>query len=585
MKHMKKFTAMLLAVIMVLGMATTAFAANEDPHTITINETTDGFVYEAYQIFKGEYEEGKLTNIEWGAGVSDPAALLEALQANPAFADCVDAADVARVLGENTEKDHVLTQAFAEIAASHLSTTIAGTSTPGENKYTIDVKGDGYYLIKNTTVPDHAAYTRYILKVVENVTVSHKGTVPSVTKKIVEDEKRVDANTVEIGETINYEIIGTIPTNIDDYDTYYYVFTDTMSKGLTYTNQVKITVNGVDVTKYFYSGTTANSDGTTTLIVGIEDILALEKNAGFPKITANTEVILTFTARLNEKANIGVVGNPNDVKLEYSNDPNVDGDGATNPPSENPNEPKPKYPTGETPIDTVISYTTEIELTKVDGLNNDKTLTGAKFEISGYSCEVRVINSEMFVEDENGEYYRLKNGTYTTEAPVLEDNESTTDVDERNAEAYDNTEKKYKKVEEITTEEYTKPFAAEGWVKEDGTITFTGLGDGEYTITELVAPAGYNLLKAPIKVVITSNVATIENPTHETKVNWAVTIDGKEATAVNTEGIIEITVKNTSGSTLPETGGMGTTLFYAVGAILVLAAVVLLVTKRRMRAE
>ncbi len=580
MKTTKKILAMLLAVMMVLSLATTAFAANENPHTITVNNNAEGYEYVAYQIFQGDLVDGQLQNIAWGKNIADGDALLAALKANEAFAECENVVDVATVLGEISEKDHETTMAFADIVADFLTEDVAGTSTYAEGKYTIPVNGDGYYLVKNTKVAaateetGTGSFTRYILKVVGDVNVNHKGEVPSVEKKIKEGEDLVDANTADIGDTITYQITGTMPTNIADYDTYYYLFTDNLSKGLTYTNNVTVTVNGVDVTDYFYINANV-TETDTDLVVGILDILALENVGGVGTITAETKVVLTYTALLNENAVVGVNGNPNDVKLDYSNDPNNDGDGATEAPEKNPEKPVPTTPVGETPVDTVITYTTEIKVTKVDGLTQE-ILTGAKFKIEGVSSNVNVINKEMYVAYAEGEeavegnvWYMLKDGTYTQTAPTAD-----------NTESYDDATKTYKKIEVVSTETVQTPFVAEGWVNENGVLTFTGLGEGTYTITEIIAPAGYNLLTAPITVVITSNAAEITDPTAATTVTWSATVDGEDATVNN--GVVELTVENVSGSTLPETGGMGTTLFYVVGSILVLAAVILLVTKRRM---
>lgn len=591
----KRIFALLVAVIMVMSLATTAFAANENAHTITVTNTAEGYEYVAYQIFQGDLVDGQLQNIAWGKNIdtAKEAELLAALQANEAFAECKNVVDVATVLGAISEKDHETTMAFADIISAYLTGDVAGTSTYADGKYTIPVTGDGYYLVKNTKVAEvtddagTGSYTRYILKVVGDVNVKHKGEVPKVEKKINEDGQLVDANTADIGDTITYQITGTMPTSIADYNTYYYLFTDNLSQGLTYTNNVTVTVNGVDVTKYFYVEATVN-ETDTDVIVGILDILALEHVEGVGEITPETKVVLTYTALLNEKAVIGVNGNPNDVKLDYSNDPNNDGDGATEAPEENPEKPAPTTPSGETPVDTVITYTTKIKVTKIDGLTQ-ANLTGAKFKIEGISSKVVVINEEMFVAYAEGEeaeegnvWYMLKDGTYTQTAPVLADDESTADVNENTSAAYDSTVKTYKKIEVVSTETIQAPFVAEGWVNADGVLTFTGLDEGTYTITELVAPAGYNLLTAPITVVITSNAAQIQDPTAATTVEWSATVDGQEAT-VNS-GVVELTVENTSGSTLPETGGIGTTVFYILGSALTLGAVVLLVTKRRMNA-
>ena len=612
MKQTRKLLAMLLCIAMVLGMATTVFAANTNPHTITITHVKTGHTYEAYQIFAGDMSnaDNKLVNIVWGTGV-DGAALLSALKDDATigelFTDAETADDVANVIAaESFTADMV--DAFAEIVGAHLTTTVAGTSDETDAGYIINVTGDGYYLVKdkNETVDnEYDSYTKYILKVVENVEVNHKGTVPEVEKKIVVGDSEVDANTADIGDTINYKITGTLPSNIDEYDTYYYVFHDTMSDGLTYTNNVTVTVNGVDVTAYFYKNVTVTeatdeAEATTNIVVGIPDLLALELIADVDpetegaqivgNITSETEVILTYTALVNEKANIGVTGDTNEVKLQFSNNPSVDGEGATTPPEEPGDDdemPDPQVPTGETPKDIVKTYTTEIKITKIDGKDNNP-LTGAKFSISGYSSQVMVVNKEMFVQDNNGNYYRLKDGSYTTTVPVFTDEDPEDGVDPVNSDSYDLVDGvalKYKKVDVVSTETITVPFVAEGWVNADGVITFTGLGEGTYTITELVAPDGYNELEAPIVVIISSStdLANLKIVDGDEEIEWGATVDGEEAT-INEDGVVEIEVKNYSGSTLPETGGIGTTLFYVFGGIMVLGAAVLLVTKKRMNA-
>lgn len=187
MKKMRKLASILLALVMAFAMALPVSAANETNHTITITNEKSGHTYEAYQVFKGDISDGKLTNIEWGAGV-DGEAVLEELVELQAYEDCKTAEAVADVLvgfGDNsTELD-----AFAEIVGAHLTTTVAGTSTENESSYTISVKGDGYYLVKDkdaSVTGSEDAYTKYILKVVGDVTVEAKAEAPHLEKKIVE---------------------------------------------------------------------------------------------------------------------------------------------------------------------------------------------------------------------------------------------------------------------------------------------------------------------------------------------------------------------------------------------------------------
>lgn len=111
---------------------------------------------------------------------------------------------------------------------------------------------------------------------------------------------------------------------------------------------------------------------------------------------------------------------------------------------------------------------------------------------------------------------------------------------------------------------------------DNGIIKIIGLDAGTYQLKETVAPAGYNLPEEAFTVVITATTS-IDGITE-----LSATINTEAATADKDSGTVSGTIENNSGATLPETGGMGTTLFYIVGAAMVLAAIVLLVTKKRM---
>ena len=117
-----------------------------------------------------------------------------------------------------------------------------------------------------------------------------------------------------------------------------------------------------------------------------------------------------------------------------------------------------------------------------------------------------------------------------------------------------------------------------------GLVKIIGLDAGTYYLKETKAPAGYNLLDSEIKIVISATLNKSENNPALTALTITVN-DGNSADGNLETGIVATDVQNNQGATLPETGGMGTTLFYIVGGILVLAAVVLFVTKRRMSAE
>ena len=573
MKRIKKLASLLLALVMIFTMSATVFAAEpedmENPETTVADDITteEGsteedattssvtHTYEIYQIFIGDYADGVLSNIKWGGNsqhrTGEPVdnAVLEELEA---------------IMGasSDTEKLAVINK-YANLDSTPMQTG-SGTKYTGLTP--------GYYLVKDkdgsltgTNVP----YTLYVVQVVDDtLEFTPKGDVPETDKKIVEGEDRVETNEASIGDEVNYEITGTMPSNIADYKTYYYMFTDTLSKGLTYKeNSIKVTVNGVDVTNYFYKGVgTYNETTGTTIEVGILDIKALSllTDLGVGEITKDTKVILTYTATLNENAVIAGDGNPNDVKLDYSNDPNNSGDGSITPP-ENPDKPTPEHPTGETPKIEVITYTTELTILKTD--EDNKFLPGVEFTLTGNGVNIVLVTEETFTEAADGEYWKLKDGTYTTTAPTVADDETDNTAD------YDDINKKYTKTVGVVAKGTGKTETdVVGTVQEDGTVTFSGLGVGEYTITETKTLPGYNTIE-PIKFTLTFNA--------ETK----TFVSDNSAVTVGTDNMLDTSIVNQKGSLLPSTGGIGTTIFYVVGGILVIGAGILLVTKKRMSAR
>ena len=115
----------------------------------------------------------------------------------------------------------------------------------------------------------------------------------------------------------------------------------------------------------------------------------------------------------------------------------------------------------------------------------------------------------------------------------------------------------------------------------NGKFAIAGLDAGNYYLRETKAPVGYNLLKDDIAVVIAATLDKSENSPALT----ALTIQIDSGSAANgnlATGVVSTDVKNNSGAVLPETGGIGTTIFYVVGGVLFVGAAVLLVVKRRM---
>ena len=253
MKKMKRTWAILLALVLTVALAVPGFAA-EGVYSITITNDKAGHTYEAYQIFAGTVasdaeqvgnETGPmLGNITWGDGVNGDA-LLAALKAadNGKYGTCTTAAYVAEALGAEgaTAADAA---AFAEIAAQHLTGTHYD-STKGDGVYTISNLPAGYYLVKDqdgSLQGEEDTATEYIVQVLGNVTMEPKDSdIPTVEKKVSEEDYRQDDgygttyNDVadwDIGDSVPFKLIGSIP-DMSAYDTYEYIFTDTLSNGLT----------------------------------------------------------------------------------------------------------------------------------------------------------------------------------------------------------------------------------------------------------------------------------------------------------------------------------------------------------------
>lgn len=519
MKQTRKLLSLLLALAMVCALAATAFAA-------TVTVPSDGILkdhtFTAYQIFSGREESGILSDVQWGSGIN-AGGFLAALKADSTygnlFTNCTEAAAVADVLSANNTNT-ALANAVAKLAYANKTGT--GTAlTSGENTL-----ADGYYLIVDTTanVGEGGAYNASLLQVVGNINITVKTDAPTVEKKVQEGGADKDAADYNIGDAVPFRLIGSVP-DMSRYDTYKYIFHDTLSTGLT--------LNEDSIKVYVASDETgtdkAEITGWTKAVNGQSFTVSFADLKTVNGVSQGKYIIVEYTATLNQSAVIGLPGNSNKVYLEYSNKPDQSGSGDTD-------------NAGKTPEDEVLVFTYELDTTKVDGSNTKTKLQDAKF---------------VLLNSDGNKVAKITNG-------------------------------KFDGWQNLPSAGADGKIAAESWPtdsvltsNENGLFTVTGLDAGTYKLREIVAPAGYNLLKSDITVEITATIgANADGKT--TLTNLAVTADGTAGTGDVNSGIVGITVANNKGATLPETGGIGTTIFYTVGGILVLVAVVLLVTKKRM---
>lgn len=470
MKHARKLASLLLALVMVFALATTAFAAETvttpTTGTITVENPVKGQTYTAYKIFdvvydtneeNGHYSYTIDSTNEWYGTVSAYASV----PAHGLTLTQVNGGDTYVV----TTGDGFSAPDFAAALKKAVSGKAGNVLTANGNSVTVDNLPLGYYFVAS----DSGALCN-LTTTNPTVTIHDKNDMPF--------EKVADKTNADVGQIVTYTITGKVP-DYTGFDTYTYTIEDTMSAGLTFDpSSLKVKVGDAVLS----AGDDTFKATTQSNHIKV-DIFVKNFEIGDP-------IEVTYNATVNEKA-IAAISN-NEAKLTYSNDP-------TNSESKN-----------TTPAEIVKVYTSQIVIDKFESGSEATKLPNAKFV--------------LYKEEKPGEtvYYK-----------------------------WDETAKKVEWVKDMND-------ATVVTTNDQGKATFDGLADGTYYLVETEAPAGYNPLTAPVEVEVKGSSADI------TKLS------------------VTAKVANKTGTTLPSTGGMGTTIFYVLGSALVLGAVVLLVTKKRM---
>lgn len=336
MKKVKRVLALLAAFALVLAMAVPAWAEG-NTGSITVEKAKAGETYSIYKIFDVvSYDTSvspskivyKVTS-EWkdffaiGKAGAKYITLDKNNQVSKTSLDASNAADFAKAAIEwaNTKKIKATASEVAD-----------------EKGVTFTDVADGYYLV-NTSLGALCSLNNVTGN---NALVSEKNSVPSVEKKVKNGSVYDDSNSAKIGDTVDYQTTITITGNVKNV-----VLHDKMEKGLTFdNNSVKVKADNGDVAGSNYTLTTSNlSDGCTFEIEFKDDYIA--------NLPAGTQIIVTYSASLNENAVIGTTGNKNDTWLKYGNGGSV---------------------TDET---KTCSYS--FDLVKTD--NSNKLLAGAQFEL------------------------------------------------------------------------------------------------------------------------------------------------------------------------------------------------------------
>ena len=424
-------------------------------------------------------------------------------------------------LGNAADKANTITtEADAKAFAVEVAKYLTDPAA-GTGTNSITVSGPGYYLIKNTSVGDGEVFTDYILRVVGDVEVNPKSGKPTLDKQIKHNDngKWGVVGDNQIGDTVEFRTITTVPI-VSGYTKYTYVIHDEMSAGLTSNvhSNDDVTIKVNDETVLDKNYYTVTVDGTNANKFTVTVDVLNAIKDG--KMVEGNTLYTYYTGILNENAKVYNDGKQdNNAYLEYSNNPH---DNKT---------------TNSTPVKVVYDWTFKMGVKKVDGADSTP-LTDAKFVLSKEkNCDLGAIGDDGQPHNTENLISLIKNsdGSYTV-APA----------------GYNGS------VVNVMTA---------------GDITINGLDDATvYYLYETKAPAGYNRLTAAVRFEITATYSDAGD--NCTSVTATVNNDVQSSVSVN--------VRNNKGSTLPSTGGIGTTLFYVIGGGLMAVAAVLLVTKKRM---
>ena len=562
MKHFKRAAAMLLAVVLSLCLAVTAFADNTDQPTGTLRVTGSGLYipgedeaakgknvtairmftarateaatpnpnsFDSYVLenkWEGFFKQDEIFNAMKTAGATtvstandlDSAALSDAAVAyiNTLLSETtttkgttlVEFAHKAQKWVRSDEHKADFTDNVLKFTST--ATPVSGDTDKTKGTATFSGLTAGYYLVfpEGGSTGDNSRGTDAILvNVPKNGGVTEqtiKSAFPTVDKKVqtTEGGNPTDNGTAQVGDTVTFKLTAKVP-DMTDYDKYTFKFIDKLSDGLEFVAdsvEVNIANNKITAGANTYSAT--YEDTTKTLTVAFDDLKNVVKN-GTDKVATDDEIVVTYKAKITKDA---VTTNPakNTVYLEYSNNPGTNELGKSNP-------------------DESKVYTYDINIFKFyKGEENAETaLANATFKLT--ASEESTSEAIKLVAEADGKTYHV------ADAKELEDTSVT-------------------KVTEVTT-------------GADGKITIKGLKAGTYYLHETIAPTGYNKLKKPIEIKIDVTNNDYTKPSY--------TVNGTPNKANDST----IKVENVKGVMLPETGSIGTIGLTALGVAVVLLGV------------
>ena len=543
---------------------------------ITINKVDDAKkdnTFKAYQIFTAKVIDaqdgsGKIaSDVKWAVGDQAQKDIITAIRGSKDYSDSKS---------QLPTEDPITAQDVADWLSANVTTATASANgakgtrvAPGDVLYSIakavinnetavgnsikagdswTCSNDGYYLfvsdgLTDTTKPNTGTSPIFAIVGGNPVTVTEKTSIPTVDKQILDDTAGTDAANAEesnwknsgdawIGQDIDYRLTGHVADNIASYDTYYYEFQDTLSKGLKVVKNSDGLPNGLhvyivdngskkEVAPDADKGYTATvTPGETELLnVSFKNLKTVQTAKGEPiEVGAASKVVVTYKAQLTSDAEYTTTGNTNEVKLVYSNNPMTNDRGTSE-------------------SDKVTDYVFGLDVTKTDA---DPNNPNAKL-VAGFT--VKMIKEGP---NKNVEKWLKRDGSFSNNA----------------------------------NDAYT--FETTG---EHNTVSIPGLVAGTYLISESKTPAGYNTI-ADFEITVTPEFnkdGTLKKlsvtPGPGSDMVTAKIEDGTTTTK------IPVTIRNKKGSGLPLTGLNGVTFTWIAGGAVLCIGVAHLIRSRKQAEE
>ncbi len=556
----------------IMAPVTMAFAA--EGSTVTFSDT--GYdktsTYKGIQIFKATVTttDGAKTvsNIKWASDDAE-AAVVAAIQEKDRSYNSENAQDAADWLSDNAGTD-------SKVASDNVLNSIAakldgkdGWQTTTAGSPSLSGLDAGYWLFLTATAgkPDGKStdgFTSPVYAVIDGestTTVTPKKDVPTVEKKVLDDadavsddikgsDKWKDVADSQIGQEVNYKLTGTIASNYATFSTYAYKFTDVLSDGLDYVDgSVEVYAVNHDVYNKIEGSKYEVACANNTLTVDFKVDGTKKGLKDVADVDANTQIVVFYKAKLNSNAVIGNAandkkgGNPNTVKLEYSNNPYAAG-------------------TGETLEDTVADFAFKLNLNKVDQ-GTEEGLAGAVFTIQSDDANT------------NGQYVASKDAAGVVAGQLV----PVTDVNH--------------------LPDYVMFTSG-----NDGKIAVSGLDAGSYKVTEVKAPDDSYTKANPFTFKITAKYDDATMKVTELKAKVSESDKGRTDIAFGTldgtagdnkltgtdgtnaaAGEVTINVGNTKSVGLPLTGLNGVTFTWIAGGAVLCIGVAHLIRSRKQAEE